>query len=57
MLAGQKMKVGVLLDADREGKKVRDNITKNRIIRENHVIFIKERNLELGLNMYSLSSC
>ena len=42
MLAGQKLKVGVLLDTDAEGKKVRDDIVKNRIIKDNRVIFIDE---------------
>ena len=42
MLAGQKLKVGVLLDTDSEGKKVRDDIIKNRILKENRVIFVNE---------------
>jgi len=42
MLAGQKLKVGVLLDTDAEGKRVRDDIVKNRIVKENRVIFIDE---------------
>lgn len=42
MLAGQKLKVGVLLDTDVEGKRVRDDIVKNRIIKGNRVIFIDE---------------
>lgn len=42
MLAGQKLKVGVLLDADKEGKKVRDDIVKNKIIKGNRVIFVNE---------------
>lgn len=42
MLAGQKLKVGVLLDTDAEGKRVRDDIVKNRIIKDNRVIFVTE---------------
>ncbi|MHA1410748.1 MAG: ATP-dependent nuclease, partial [Candidatus Odinarchaeia archaeon] len=53
MLAGQKLKVGVLLDADLEGKKVRDDIVKNRILRDNRVIFVNEiyedKNIEMEI--------
>lgn len=42
MFAGQKLKVGVLLDTDAAGKRVRDDIVKSRIIKDNRVIFVNE---------------
>jgi predicted ATP-dependent endonuclease of OLD family len=42
MLSGQKLKVGVLLDSDIEGRNVRNDLVKSRIAKENNVIFISD---------------
>jgi predicted ATPase len=51
MLAGQKLKVGVLLNANSEGRKVRDDIIKNHLIRESNVIFVSEVAQEQNIEM------
>ncbi|MFY3739825.1 MAG: putative ATP-dependent endonuclease of OLD family [Candidatus Nitrosomirales archaeon] len=42
MLAGQEFKVGVLLDSDREGELARDDLIKNKILKDSKVLFLSD---------------